>query len=337
MAATERVAPAVVYVSAAHERRVRYWEYYREWEGFFPRLYRRPRARTQVSYSFGSGFIVDARGYIFTNNHVIAGADRIEVTLHDGRVLAAELVGASPPHDVAILRIDAENLPVARLGNSDSLMVGEWAIAIGSPMGQYLADNQPSVTVGVISALHRDIRQSGREDQVFSDMIQTDAAINPGNSGGPLVDASGEVIGINSVIFSGISQAAFNIGLGFAIPINRAQYVFREILEHGHVREQWIGLSAIDITPQVQVALDLPVSRGVLIRGIVEGGPADRAGLEPGDVIIAINGVKVANTDEANRLIFAHPIGETIEMTISRDDKLRTVRVRVEARPDEDI
>jgi len=335
--ATDEVAPAVVYISAIHERRVQYYEYFRQWEGYFPRLYRRPRSKTQVSYTFGSGVIANTDGYIFTNNHVIANAERIEVSLRDGRVVAGKIVGASPELDVAILKIKADHLVAADLGNSDDLMVGEWAIAIGSPLGQYLADNQPSVTVGVISALHRDIRQSENVGQVFSDMIQTDAAINPGNSGGPLVNARGEVVGINSVIFSGMQHATFNIGLGFAIPINRVKYVFEEILKHGHVRQQWIGFTAIDITPQLQAGLKLPVARGVLIRGVEDGGPADKAGLDPGDVVIAINGVKVANTDEANRLIFTHRIGEKVELTISRDDKLKKIKVEIKPRPQEDI
>jgi len=336
--ATQLVAPAVVSISVAHEQTVAYWEIYRHWDRFF----RRPRERTQISHSFGSGVVVDERGYIFTNAHVVGeGVTRIAVTLKDGRELAAELVGKSPKHDLALLRVDPDvldvPLPVARLGNSDDLLVGEWAIAIGSPFGQYLADNQPTVTVGVISALHRDIRQGENEDQVFSDMIQTDAAINPGNSGGPLVNARGEVVGINAVIFSGARNATFNIGLGFAIPVNRVRYVFGEILDHGKVREQWVGMMANNITPQMQVALGLPVERGVLVQGIEAEGPADRAGLKPGDVLISIDGITVANTDHANRLIFAHAIGESVEMTISRDDKLQSFRVRIDARPSSDV
>jgi serine protease Do len=216
-------------------------------------------------------------------------------------------------------------------------MVGEWAIAIGSPFGQYISDAKPTVTVGVVSATNRDIRQGEDEDQVFTDMIQTDAPINPGNSGGPLVNARGEVIGINTLIFSGIRQASFNIGLGFAIPINRVKYVMGEILEHGHVREQWIGMGATDITPQIAVALDLPTDKGVLVQSIEEGSPAARAGIRPGDQLIAIGGVTVQDTDHANRIIFAHRIGETIEMTINRGDELKTVRVHIEARPSPDI
>ncbi|MCH7549236.1 MAG: trypsin-like peptidase domain-containing protein [Candidatus Krumholzibacteriota bacterium] len=328
VAATERVAPAVVAVAALHERKVLIWE--RFWDQFYPRL--RPRERTQRSQTFGSGVIVDQRGYIFTNHHVIAGAVRIEVTLRGGTPIQAELVGTSPA-----LKIDGDDFAVAPLGDSDMLLVGEWAIAIGSPFGQFIADNQPTVTVGVISATHRDIRQGANEDQVFTDMIQTDAAINPGNSGGPLVNARGEVIGINTLIFSGIRQASFNIGLGFAIPVNRVNYVFGEILEHGRVREQWVGMGSTDITPEIAVALDLPTRTGVLVQSIVDGGPAAEAGIRPGDQLIAIGGVTLQNTDHANRLIFAHRIGDVVEMTINRKDQLKSFRIRIEARPGPDI
>jgi len=334
VAATDRVAPAVVNVTALHERQVLVWE--RFWDQFYPRL--RARERTQRSQSFGSGVIVDPRGYIFTNYHVISGAIHVEVMLGNGTPLKARVVGSSPAHDLALLKIDgADDFYVAPLGDSNALLVGEWAIAIGSPFGQYISDTKPTVTVGVISATNRDIRQSENENQVFTDMIQTDAAINPGNSGGPLVNARGEVIGINTLIFSGMSQASFNIGLGFAIPINRVKYVFSEILEHGRVREQWVGLGAADITPQMAVALDLPTQKGVLVKSIEEGGPADRAGIRPGDQLIAIGGVTVLTTDHANRLIFAHRINDVVEMTYNRKDDLETVEVTIAARPSPDI
>jgi len=340
VSATRRVAPAVVSVTVTHEQQVRYWELYRDWDYFFPR--RRLRKGTQVSRSFGSGVIIDRGGYLFTNNHVIgANVVRIEVQLSDGTPIRAELLGKSPQHDLALLKIDPSAvdapLPVAKLGDSAGLVVGEWAIAIGSPFGQYLADTQPTVTVGVISALHRDIRQSGQEDQIFSDMIQTDAAINPGNSGGPLVNADGEVVGINTVIFSGVRGESFNIGLGFAIPINRARYVLGEIIEHGEVREQWIGMTASNITPQIQVSLELPVDKGVLIRGTDSDGPAARAGVKPGDVLITIDGVTIVDTEHANRLLFAREIGDIATMVVSRDDELLEIEVRIEARPDPGI
>jgi S1-C subfamily serine protease len=194
----------------------------------------------------------------------------------------------------------------------------------------HLADPQPTVTVGVISANHRDIRQDESSEQIFNDMIQTDAAINPGNSGGPLVNARGEVIGINTLIFS---RSGGNVGMGFAIPINRARRVMDEIVQHGRVRDVWLGMSATDINAAVQAALDLPSANGVLVQSIEQGGPADRAGLKVGDQIIAINGIKLSSRDQANRLIFGSGVGDVLQMKINRKDELIDVKVTLEERP----
>ena len=206
--ATEQVSPAVISITGLY--RVRTRSVYDMW---FNRYY---PGRTRTQATQGSGFIIDSRGYAFTNYHVVRDAERIQVTLADGKEYAATLVGTAPTYDLALLKIDGDEFPAARLGDSDDLVVGEWAIAIGSPFGSYLADTQPTVTVGVISANHRDIKQDENSEQIFNDMIQTDAAINPGNSGGPLLDAEGRLIGINTAI------AASANGIGFAIPIDRA-------------------------------------------------------------------------------------------------------------------
>jgi S1-C subfamily serine protease len=187
------------------------------------------------------------------------------------------------------------------------------------------------VTVGVISAIHRDIRQEESSAQIFNDMIQTDAAINPGNSGGPLVNSRGEVIGINTIIFSGGTGA--NIGMGFAIPVNRARRVFDEIVKHGRVRDVWLGMTAASINRQLQTALDLPSSNGVLVQSVEEGGPAAKAGIKPGDQIIAINGVAVESREQANRMIFGSGVGDTLEMTVNRKDNLVKIKIRLEERP----
>jgi serine protease Do len=285
--------------------------------------------RTQATQ--GSGFIIDKRGYAFTNYHVVRDAERIQVTLADGKEYAAQLVGTAPTYDLALLKIDGDDFPSVRLGNSDDLVVGEWAIAIGSPFGSYLADTQPTVTVGVISANHRDIRQNEASEQIFNDMIQTDAAINPGNSGGPLINARGEVIGVNTLIFSG--DTGGNVGIGFAIPINRVSRVYEEIVENGRVRDVWVGMAAVDITQQIQAALNLPSESGVLVQSIEDGGPAAKAGVKPGDQIIAINGVKLQNRAHANRLIFGSGVGDTIEMTVNRKDDLMKFNVTLAERP----
>ncbi|MDH3196714.1 MAG: trypsin-like peptidase domain-containing protein [Candidatus Krumholzibacteria bacterium] len=323
--ATETVSPAVVSITATYTRRTRPVIIT---EGFWQRYY---PSRERKYSSFGSGVIISEDGYIFTNYHVLELAERISVTLASGANYPAELVGASPDYDLALLKLEGGDLPAAPLGDSDDLLVGEWAIAIGSPYGQYLADVQPTVTVGVISATHRDIRQSPDESRVFNDMIQTDAAINPGNSGGPLVNSHGEVVGINTAIIHGGTGA--NIGMGFAIPVNRAKYVFNEIVEHGKVRDVWLGMQAADITPQLAVALDLPTRTGVLVQAIEAGGPAERAGLKVGDQLIAINGVSVQNRNHANRLVFGHGVDDKIEITVNRKDELTTYTVKLEERP----
>ena len=320
--ATESVAPAVVSITASYTVRTRPM-----YDWFFDRYY---PSRSQTRSELGSGFIIDKRGYVFTNYHVIQNAERLQVTLADGKTYAAKLVGGAPSYDLALVKIDGDDFPAVRLGNSDDLLVGEWAIAIGSPFGFNLADTQPTVTVGVISANHRDIKQDETSEQIFNDMIQTDAAINPGNSGGPLINSRGEVIGINTMIFS---QSGGNVGLGFAIPMNRARRVMEEIVQYGRVRDVWLGMSATDITPESQAALNLPTVNGVLVQQIEEGGPADKAGLKVGDQIIAINGTTLATRYQANRVIFGSGVGDVLNMKINRKDKLIDIKVTLEERP----
>jgi serine protease Do len=326
VAATEQVAPAVVSITASYTRRTR--PVYDIW---FNRYY---PGRERTLAELGSGVIVDKRGYVFTNYHVIANAERLQVTLSDGKTYAGTLVGSAPSYDLALIKIDGEDFPTAPLGDSDDLLVGEWAIAIGSPFGFSLLDTQPTVTVGVISANHRDIKQEEDSQQIFNDMIQTDAAINPGNSGGPLVNSRGQVIGINTLIFSPTAGTyAGNVGMGFAIPINRARRVMDEIVQYGRVRDVWLGMSATDINAETQAALNLPTASGVLVQSIEEGGPAEKAGLKVGDQIIAINGVALETRFQANRVIFGSGVGDVLEMKINRKDKLIDVKITLEERP----
>lgn len=335
VAATERVAPAVVNITA---RRVQVYRnnvpFSRRWMEYFGI----PETVTKEIQSLGSGVLVHSDGYILTNEHVILNADQIEVTLGDGLTVPARIVDTAHDFDIAILKIEKINgkeFRYATLGNSDQLVVGEWAIAIGQPFGQLLYDTQPTVTVGVISALHRDVKESESSDQIFKDMIQTDAAINPGNSGGPLVNAEGEVIGINTFIFS--SAGGGSIGLGFAIPANRGKWVLDEIRNHGRVRDAWLGIRVSTITPEYASGLDLSQTRGLLIRQIDHGSPAEKAGLRPGDIITAVDGVPVKNSRDANRIIFGSRIGDTLKFDIARKDKTRLIEVTLEERPNEEI
>jgi serine protease Do len=313
--AAEDVGPAVVSVNVVATQVVRDRSFFDDpfmdpfFRGLFP-----PRERLRQVQGLGSGFIVSPDGYVVTNQHVVAGATEIVVTLLDGRQLPAELVQADEVTDIAVLKIQAADLPTARLGNSDSLMIGEWAIAIGNPFGYLLADRNPSVTVGVISAIGRDVRPEPGEGrpQVWSGMIQTDAAINPGNSGGPLVNAAGEVIGVNAFIFSGASGGS--IGLGFAIPINRARRVLRDIVQLGTIRRPWLGMHLATVPPDGGRA---PV--GARVIRVDPESPAERAGIEPGDIVVETNGRPLQSPIDWEGRLLDLPTGADLTIVVRRD------------------
>ncbi|NPV14801.1 trypsin-like serine protease [candidate division WOR-3 bacterium] len=288
--AARNVSPAVVSVVVTQTRVVSYEPFdIFGFDDFFRDFFPRHTFRQEIK-SMGSGVIVDQKGYIVTNAHVVTNATRIKVTLPDNRSFDAELVALDPDRDLALLKIPGENLPVATLGNSDELMTGEWAIAIGNPFGFLIEDAQPTVTVGVISALHRDIK-SGRGDAVYTDMIQTDAAINPGNSGGPLVNALGEVIGINTFIFS---HAGGSEGVGFARPINEVKRFINEALGQASADYEKfstkIGAVVADINPALRTRFGIAHKKGVVVVEVKGNSIAEKIGLMPGDVILLSNG-----------------------------------------------
>jgi serine protease Do len=266
----------------------------------------------------GSGFIIDKDGFILTNHHVIQGAERITVTMADGRSLRAEVVGADPAIDVALLRVQAgAPLPEAALGDSDRLRVGEWVCAIGNPLGYV-----HSVTVGVVSFIGRKLF-----DASLDDYIQTDAAINFGNSGGPLINAAGEVVGINSAI----SSRASNIG--FAVPINQAAAILPQLKAHGRVSRGFIGVGLTDVTPALQRALDLSVARGAMVQDVSAGSPAQRAGLRAYDIILEVDGRQVLSNEELIRDISARQPGSVARLEILRDARRMAVPVKLAERP----
>jgi serine protease Do len=269
----------------------------------------------------GTGFIIDADGSILTNNHVIDRAERITVKLSDGRSLRARLIGADPDTDIALIKIDGQNgLPVAPLGDSSVMRMGEWVCAIGNPLGY-----EHSVTVGVVSFLGRKLF-----DASLDNYIQTDAAINFGNSGGPLINARGEVIGINAAISSRASS------IGFAVPINSAAAILPQLRAHGRVARGYIGVALRDVDPDLQHSLELPVNRGALVQDVTTGSPGDRAGLRPYDIITALDGQAVANDDELIRDISARAPGSIAHVKLLRDGREQSIALKLAERPARD-
>ncbi len=317
VAATQKAAPSVVTITVTHQIAVRdprvgFFEF------FFPDS-RLPRLRYQERQNYGSGVIVGAEGYVVTNAHVLGQSPvQVLVTLTDGTDYLAEIVEVVDRFDLAFLKIQGEGFPVAMLADSDDLEIGEWAIAIGSPFGQLLADTQPTVTVGVISALNRDIVRQRDRDRYYLGMIQTDAAINPGNSGGALVNALGEVVGINTFIFSG---SGGSIGIGFAVPSNRVRWVLEEVREFGHYRQANWGVALQPLTAEIMSALGISNPVGFIVLDIVEGSPAWRGGLRLYDVLRTINGVPLNSRDTVIRLFYEAIVGDRILYTAERDGR----------------
>ncbi|WP_323142226.1 Do family serine endopeptidase [Massilia phyllosphaerae] len=288
---------------------------------FFKRFFGDKMPPQEQMASLGSGVIVSAEGYILTNNHVVEGADEIEVGLADGRKAEASVVGTDPETDLAVIRIKEKNLPVIVLGEPDTARVGDVVLAIGNPFGV-----GQTVTLGIISALGRNNLHINH----FENFIQTDAAINFGNSGGALVDSRGNLLGINSAIYS---QTGGSVGIGFAIPVSTAKTVLDSIVKHGQVVRGWIGIESQDITPELAGNFGLGRDSGAIIAGVVRGGPADRAGMRPGDILLAVKGRKVGNTNDMMNLIAALPPGEKAPMTVMRKNRETTLAVTVGRRP----
>jgi len=285
-----------------------------------------PRPRTQAG--LGTGFIVRKDGVIVTNAHVVAGANKVSVMMRDGTVFPARVLGTDETNDLAVLKIDAKNLPEVSLGNSTSLLIGEWAIAIGNPYGFYLGNPEPSVSVGVVSATQRNLIAPADGGASYFDMIQTDAAINPGNSGGPLVDADGDVIGVNSSIFS---PSGGSVGLGFAIPINRAVRVVDDLLTHGALRTPWIGVFLQQ--RQSNNPRDI-LTQGAVIATVTPGSPADKAGLKPGDVILREGSRVVHNPFDWSAALLDLRVGSTARLRVRRGNREFDVDVNIVDRPE---
>jgi serine protease Do len=319
----ERVTPAVVNIRIEKTVRVPgsppFSHFYNResspFDDFFRRFFGGQPDREFKQRSLGSGFIIDKEGFIITNNHVVERAEEITLKLLDGREFDAKVVGRDPKTDLAVIKISShfKDLPVLPLGDSDKIRVGDWVLAVGNPFGL-----EHTITQGIISARGRAIGAGP-----YDNFLQTDAPINPGNSGGPLVDLKGEVIGINSAII------ASGQGIGFAIPINMAKSVISQIKETGKVTRGWIGVSIQAVTPEIAKAFGVKDTGGALVGDVIEGGPADSAGIERGDIIISFNGKKVQSMSDLPRIVAETPVGKDAEVTIIRDGKEITIEIPV--------
>jgi Do/DeqQ family serine protease len=318
--AAKRAAPAVVSVTASRAP-ARGAQGDDPWFRFFFGERANPNDPRQRQVGLGSGVIVSPEGYLLTNNHVIEGADDIEVQLVDGRKAKARLVGTDPDSDVAVLKIELERLPVIAFGSADALEVGDVVIAIGNPFGV-----GQTVTSGIVSALGR----NGLGINTFENFIQTDAAINPGNSGGALVDANGNLLGINTAIFS---RTGGSLGIGFAIPATIARQVMEGLIRDGVVTRGWIGVEPRDLTPEIAETFNLPISEGVLITGVLQNGPASAAGLRPGDVVVTVAERPVTNTAQLLSAVAALKPDAQATIGVQRGDKPLQLTVTVVQRP----
>ena len=326
----KKVQPSVVNVTTEKTITVKPWEKYGEdffkgspFEDFFRGFGFSPREKGKEfrhkQRSGGSGVIVDKEGYILTNNHVVEGTDKIKVRLNDGREFTATLKGQDSRTDLAVLHIKAKDLPVAALGDSDKLEVGEWAIAIGSPFGL-----EHTVTVGVISAKGR----SGLGTGNYEDFVQTDASINPGNSGGPLINIDGEVVGINAMIIQP------GTGIGFAIPINMAKQILSDLIKQGKVVRPWLGISVQDLTPEMAEQFQVKEKEGVLVAQIHQGTGAEKAGLVSGDIIKSVDDKAIKNTNDLIKEIQKKKVGQKVKLSVVRDGKPMSIEITTSAMPD---
>lgn len=311
--AIQKVSPAVVGVNVTKIQRYTtgpfndpFFEY------FFGRQYEKVP-------SVGSGFIVSEDGYIYTNYHVVDGADEIVITTAGGERHDAEIIGLDRITDLALLKIDVDNAPILELGNSDDVIIGEWVVALGNPFGLFDVSFQPTATAGIVSGVDMDFGL--QEGKNYQDMIQTDASINSGNSGGPLVNADGEVIGINTFIFTGGGYSQGSVGVGFAIPINRVVQIMAELEEKGEINWRFTtGFSFQEIDRDLARALDLPINGGLLVKSVERDKPAARAGLQVGDVIIEAEGVQIRSEQDIRGVVeqnYLH-VGDTMNLTVWR-------------------
>jgi len=323
----EKVIPSVVSIRSEKVVQVPYFDPF-DWFFGYPwenQQRQGPRYREHRQEGIGSGVIVSEEGYIMTNNHVVEGADDLTVKLSDGREFPAIIVGTDPPSDLAVIKIkEAKDLPVAFLGQSEDLRVGEMVIAIGSPFGL-----SETVTLGIVSAKGR---STGGSINQYENFIQTDAAINPGNSGGALVNLDGEVVGINTAIYS---RSGGYQGIGFAIPIDMAKRITDDLISEGYVSRGWLGVGIQDITADLARSLDVEPGSGVLISEVFENTPAEKAGIQPTDIVVEMNGEAVTSTTELRNKVAMIKPGTEVRLKVLRNGKEKNIKIVLDERPDE--
>lgn len=314
----KKISPAVVYISTVYTMESLPEQYQELFENdFFRRFFGIPEQKEYQRRGLGSGFILNEKGYILTNSHVVEKAEEIKVTLPDKREFDATVVGTDPMSDVAVIKIKGKDLPVAELGDSSTMQVGDWVIAVGTPYGL-----SQTVTAGIISAEGR--ANIGIVD--YEDFFQTDAAINPGNSGGPLVDIYGNVIGINTAIFS---KSGGYQGIGFAIPINMAKGIMESLIQHGRVVRGWLGVSIQPVTKDIAESFGLKKAEGALVGDVTSDSPAKEAGVLRGDIIVSLDGKSVENPTVLKNLVAQKTVGSEIPLTVIRDGKKETLEVKI--------
>jgi len=319
-------SPAVVGINVIELRQYRRWNPWGD-DPFFRHFFGE-RQYTQPVQSLGSGFLISPDGYILTNDHVAGNAKQITISMTNGEKHEAVLVGSDPVSDIALLKVEGSNLPYLKLGNSDEVIIGEWAIAFGNPFGLFDISEKPTVTVGVVSATSVNLR--AQEGRVYRGMIQTDAAINAGNSGGPLVNSLGDVIGVNSVIYT---PTQGNVGLGFAIPSNRVKNIVADLKTNGKVdRNFYTGIEIQDVDSRVARYFGLERTEGVIISDIRDGSPADHAGFKTGDIILEVNGEKVDDQSVLISIVDVAKTGDVLQMRVWRDRKFIDLKLKLERR-----
>ena len=296
-------------------------------EFFFPYELHRKKVK-----SSGSGVVISPDGYVLTNHHVIENAHEIIVTLPGGEEYKSEIIGKDRFTDLALLKMEGTNFPYATMGNSDELIIGEWVVALGNPYGLFDVSDQPTATAGIISALNMDFGQQ-ESGQIFQDMIQTDAAINPGNSGGPLVNGLGEIVGVNTFIYTGSNYSQGSIGISFAIPINRAKQIAEELKNKGKIdREYSTGLQVQSLNKRVIRYLNLPFTTGVIVVEVEKGSSGYKAGIDIEDIILEVNGVQISNAQDIKNIILDQDIrsGDRITLKIYRNGETKLIKLKLE-------